>query len=275
VFDRTALLDLSADGRHVLLSEWGSAAGRVSWTYLRATDGSDPVRLGQGDPLSLSPDGRWFAQSSGSMLQRSDSWEGSRLRLVPTGAGEPRELAFPDLAIHWAGWLPDGRRLILTARERARPMRVFVVGLDGRGLRAITPEGVFPQADSDAILGWTVAVSDGRRVAVEGPQGAVTLYPVDASDEPREVPGLAPAFHAVRFGVDGRSLFVVAHRGTPTRVYRVDLATGRRTLAHDLMPADAAGVTTFTNGFVSADGRAYAYEYRQVLGNLYLAEGLR
>jgi hypothetical protein len=66
VFDRTALLDLSADGRHVLLSEWGSAAGRVSWTYLRATDGSDPVRLGQGDPLSLSPDGRWFAQSSGS-----------------------------------------------------------------------------------------------------------------------------------------------------------------------------------------------------------------
>ena len=41
------------------------------------------------------------------------------------------------------------------------------------------------------------------------------------------------------------------------------------------MPADAAGVTTFTNGFVSADGRAYAYEYRQVLGNLYLAEGLR
>jgi hypothetical protein len=162
-----------------------------------------------------------------------------------------------------------------------------VAGLDAKGLRAITPEGIFPRAAADAVLGWAVAVSDGSRLAVEGPSGAVTLYSIDGPNEPREVPGLEPAFHAVRFGDDGRSLFVVAHQGTPTRLYRVevgsripeftavDLATGRRRLVHELIPADTAGVTTFTNGFVSTDGRAYAYEYRQVLGNLYLAEGLR
>jgi hypothetical protein len=273
VFDRTTLFDLSADGRRVLLSEWGSAAGSVPRTYLRATDGSDPVRLGQGEPLSLSPDGRWFAQSIESIFQTEASWQGSRLRFVPTGPGETREVAFPDLVIHWAGWLPDGQRLLLTARERGRPLRVFVVGLDGKGLRAITPEGVFPRAA--ATHGWTVAVSDGRRLAVEGPSGVVTLYSVDGPDEPREVPSLEPAFHAVRFGDDGRSLFVVAHQGTPTRLYRVDLATGRRALAHELMPPDPIGVTTFGAAFVTPDGRAYAYDYRQVIGNLYLAEGLR
>jgi hypothetical protein len=272
VFDRTTLFDLSADGRRVLLSESGSAAGPVPRAYLRATDGSEPVRLGQGEPLSLSPDGRWFAQSIGSILQGPDSWQGSRLRLVPTGPGETREVAFPDLVVHWAGWLPDGQRLLLTARERARPLRVFVAGLDGKGLRAITPEGVFPRAA--ATHGWTVAVSDGRRLAVEGPSGVLTLYSIDGLDLPREVPGLEPAFHAVRFADDGRSLFVVAHQGTPTRLYRVDLATGRRALAHELMPPDPIGVTTFTGAFVTPDGRAYAYGYRQVIGNLYLVEGL-
>ena len=274
VFDRTALFDLSADGRLALLSEWGSAAGPVPRTYLRATDGSDPVRLGPGEPLSLSPDGRWFAQSIGSIFQTPESWQGSRLRLVPTGAGEARELAFPDIVINWAGWLPDGQRLLLTGRQRdGRWVRVFVAELDGTGLRAITPEGVFPRAfETD---GWTRAVSDGRRVAVEGPNGSVTLYPVDGPGEPREVPGLGPGFHAVRFGADGRSLFVVEHQRTPTRLHRVDLETGQRSLAFELMPPDPAGVTTFTNAFVTADGRVYAYEYRQVLGNLYLAEGLR
>jgi hypothetical protein len=273
VFDRTTLFDLSADGRLALLSESGSAAGPVARTYLRSTDGSEPVRLGQGEPLSLSPDGRWFVQSIGSIFQGPDSWQGSRLRLVPTGPGETREVAFPDLVVQWAGWLPDGQRLLLTARERARPLRVFVAGLDGKELRAITPEGVFPRAA--ATHGWTRAVSDGRRLAVEGPSGVVTLYSVDGTDEPREVPGLEPAFHAVRFADDGRSLFVVAHQGTPTRLFRVDIATGRRALVRELMPPDQVGVTTFTGAFVSADSRAYAYDYRQVLGNLYLAEGLR
>jgi hypothetical protein len=273
IFDHTALIDLSLDGRVALLSEWGSAAVSASATYLRATNAADPVRLGKGDPLSLSPDGRWFAERIGPRFQSPESWQGTRLRLVPTGAGEARELPFPDHIIHWAGWLPDGQRLILTARERISTLKVFVSGLDGSGLRAITPDGVFPRAA--ATDGWMTPASDGRRVAVEAPNGAVTLYPVDGPDPPREVPGLGAGFHAIRFSDDGRRLFVTPHQGTPTRVFRVDLATGQRTLVHELMLPDPDGVTTFASGLVTPDGRAYAYGYRQVLGNLYLAQGLR
>jgi hypothetical protein len=80
---------------------------------------------------------------------------------------------------------------------------------------------------------------------------------------------------AVRFADDGRSLLVAGPEATPTRVYRVDLVTGRRTLLRELMPADTAGVTTFEQAWVTPDGRSYAYPYRQVLQQLYLVEGLR
>ena len=86
----------------------------------------------------------------------------------------------------------------------------------------------------------------------------------------------------LRFSADGRSLLVAGSEDTPTRVYRVDLATGRRTLLHELMPADPAGVTTGggilawgLGAVVTPDGRGYAYTYRQIFHNLYLADGLR
>jgi hypothetical protein len=110
-------------------------------------------------------------------------------------------------------------------------------------------------------------------LACLGPTKRVTLYPLGGGED-REVPGLEPGMQPLRFSADGRSLLVAGPEDTPTRVYRVDLATGRRTLRHELMPADPAGVTTL-GAVVTPDGRGYAYNYRQILHNLYLVEGLR
>jgi hypothetical protein len=251
VFDRTEAVDISADGRTVLLSEWGAAVGARRVVYLRSTDGSPAMRLGEGQPMALSPDGRW------ALIQRQD------LQLVPTGVGEARALPVSGLEIGWAAWVPDGKRVLLLGREPDRGWRFFVLDVDGGSRRAVTPEGVTAGSFD----------SDGRSLACLGPTKRVTLYPLEGG-EGREVPGLEPETQPVRFSADGRSLLVANPEETPTRVYRVDLVTGRRTLLHELMPADPAGVT-IVGGVVTPDGRGYAYNYRQVFHNLYLVEGLR
>jgi Tol biopolymer transport system component len=271
VFDRTSPCDISTDGRRVLLFEWGAAAGERSSAYLGSTDGSPPMRVDVGGATALSPDGRWVLfpndeEAAPSGVPRR------RLLLVPTGTGEPQTVPQGELRVSWATWTPDGRRILVAGREHGKGLQVFVQGADGGGWRAVTPEGVFPQLLATRV---PVPVGDDHQVAVPAPNGRLTLYRLDGGGEPREVPGVGPGFVAVRFATDGRSLFVAGPEATPTRVYRVDLVTGRRTLLHELMPADTAGVTTFEQAFVTPDGRSYAYPYRQILQQLYVVEGLR
>ena len=59
-FDYSTSADISADGKSLLFYEQGTAVGSVPFVYLRKMDGSnEPVRLGQGKPFALSPDGKW------------------------------------------------------------------------------------------------------------------------------------------------------------------------------------------------------------------------
>ena len=52
-------VSLSADGKSLLFVEQGEAGGANYAVYLRSTDGSPAVRLGDGSPAALSPDGKW------------------------------------------------------------------------------------------------------------------------------------------------------------------------------------------------------------------------
>ena len=51
------LADLSSDGRRVLFTLHPEGAGEGGQTYIRQTDGTPGVRLGDGLALALSPDG--------------------------------------------------------------------------------------------------------------------------------------------------------------------------------------------------------------------------
>src|SRR4029450_12587989 len=51
--------DVSRDGSMVLFRELPEGAGEGGSTYLRKTDGSPAVRLGEGLAQALSPDGKW------------------------------------------------------------------------------------------------------------------------------------------------------------------------------------------------------------------------
>src|SRR5262249_55159252 len=144
--------DLSEDGKTILFDEQGVAAGAKGAVYKRKTDGSDiAVRLGEGLAIALSPDGKWAISIP--------TTSPDRLVLLPTGAGQPRELKSPGMEYLGAKWFPDGKRVLLLARASGRGPKLYVQEVEAGDPRPVTPEGV----DIGPIS------PDGKLVASRGP----------------------------------------------------------------------------------------------------------
>src|ERR1700676_3207536 len=101
--------------------------------FLRKTDGSPAVRLGEGGFGALSPDGQWVLSAVGSP---------TKLMLLPTGVGEPRQLT-DDKADHFNyAWMPDSKSIVFSSAEPSHAPRTYLLDIQGGGSpRAITPEG--------------------------------------------------------------------------------------------------------------------------------------
>ncbi len=121
--------DLSSDGRTLLFDEQNiNNAGNYA-IYLRGTDASPAVRLGEGQSLALSPDGKWA-------LASSKSGSATDLVLLPVGAGEPRRLPPTGLATDAGSFFADGRRLLLWGHEPGHASRLYVLELPDREAEA-------------------------------------------------------------------------------------------------------------------------------------------
>ena len=84
----------------------GEAGGAKGSVYLRQTDGSPPVRLGDGIAWTLSADAKWVTGFSSTDIAKRN------YMLTPTGAGEEVEIPVPQLPDKFAllmGWLPGER----------------------------------------------------------------------------------------------------------------------------------------------------------------------
>jgi Tol biopolymer transport system component len=252
---------LSEDGKTVVFTEEGEGGGPGYSIYLRKLDGSPAVRLGEGEGLALSPDGRW-------VLAALVRFSPSPLVLLPTGAGETRPL--PKDSINHdaslASFFPDGRRIVFTGNEPGHARRAWVQDLQGGKARPITPEGV---------VGSTLS-PDGRFVAARGPDHNIAHYPVEPGPT-RPIPGIDADDRILRWTADGKSLFV-HHRPGPSltsRVYRIDISTGRRELWKEFTPRDTTGIQSIGADAATADGKILIHTYSHTLSDLYIAEGLK
>lgn len=251
--------DIAADGKTFLFSEAGEGGGAGYSVYVRKTDGSPAVRLGEGSAQALSPDGKWALA-----IMRVSSEP--QIVLYPTGAGETKPLPRQGLATQAVYWLPGGKQILLTASESGHGSRLYLWDLSGGKPRAISPEG---------YRSFRRAVSpDGKRVAALGPDQRPYLYPL-AGGEPSPIPGLTSEDTPLSWSADSRLLYVYRRRELPAKVYRLDVATGHKELWKELMPFDAAGVTAISPPMVTPDGQSYAYAYIRTLSDLYLVEGLK
>jgi len=249
--------DLSADGRTVLFAETGEGGGPKYAVYLRKTDSSPAIRLSDGIGLSLSPDGKWA-------LSRPNSTP-SPLVLLPTGVGEARILTHDSINHLWGRWLPDGERLVFSGNEPGHGFRLYVESPKEGKPRPISPEGVNPSV---------VISPKGDFVASVAPDHKIYLYPV-AAGEPVLVSGTEPDEAPTGWSADGHFLYVFHFGEIPSKVYELELSTGKRKLWKQLVPADSAGIDTIRGITITPDARAYVYGYIRTLSDLYIVDDLK
>lgn len=248
---------ISPDGRAVLFNEGGEGGGPEYSAFLRRTDGSPAVRLGEGIPLAFSPDGKWA-------LAIVHEAAAPSFVLYPTGPGEPRPLPNDGLRVIGGTFMPDGRRILLWAREEGHRVRLYLQDLAGGKPRAISPEG---------FRGYAGGVSpDGKFVTVIGPEEDIYLYPIEGG-EPRKLATLTEDDAPGGWTADGRYIYVIGPLSRPRRVDRLEVATGKRELWKELTPDDPEGSATAIR--LTPDGRHYAYTYLRDESDLFLVEGIR
>jgi Tol biopolymer transport system component len=248
---------ISPDGTAVLFVEGGEGGGPGYSAFFRKTDGSPAIRLGEGDPVALSPD----ARSALALVQKPS---GTQLVLYPVGTGEAHVLATGNLRVVGGDFLPDGKRILFWAADGKQPVRLYVQNIDAPAPRPISPVG---------YRGYAGTVSpDGKWVAVIRLDQKVLLYPIEGG-EPRLLATITEDDAPCGWTADGRYLFLVGAGGRPRKVDRLEVATGKREPWKSIEPYDPSGSATAIR--ISRDGSSYAYTYIRDDSDLYLTEGLR
>lgn len=254
-FDWSLLSDMSADGKTIIFSETGEATGGNYGIYLRKTDGSPAVRLGDGSSGFLSPDGKWVLAETGSPR---------KLIVLPTGIGEPKQLTDNKTDHRNSAWLPDGKSIVFSAAEPGHEVRTYLLDLEGRSPRALTPEGTV----------GSVVSPDGRFLLARDAEGKRWLYPMDGGKPQSLDLGIKPDEVVMGFSTDGKSLRVRA-RSIPVEIFNIDVASGHREPWKEIIPTDPAGAQMVFRILFSADGKSYAYSVSRVLSDLYVVDGLK
>ena len=254
---------LSPDDTRVLFTEGCTGAG-TEGAYLRSTDGSPAVRLGDGYGFGLSPDGRWAL----SVVSNPPA----QLFVLPTGAGEPRVLPRGNVAAYgWvADWFADSRRFVFSADDQRGQVGLYIQDVQGGEPRAISgSEGL------NMERGRRLSPDQKYVAAIDPNDRMVRILPVEGGS-PKQVPGAEPDELPAGWTADGRFLYTYRPKsGTPTNVYLINVASGQRKLWKEIMPADAAGTYGIEGLAVSPDGRSYVYDLPRTLSDLFLVDGLQ
>jgi eukaryotic-like serine/threonine-protein kinase len=258
--------DLSSDGKTLLFYEWGWESGEqvgVKSTYLRKLDGSDPIRLGEGRALALSADGNWAL----AVQEKSPP----QLALLPTGGGQATELPNPGFKeYHYGSWFPDGRRILFTAVEAREDafLRSYVQNIETGVVHPLTEEG-------------TVALRvspDGKTLVALDPYGSYYVQSVDGRKSLALVKGLEPREEPIQWSADGRALYVRGLGDFATKIYRVDVASGRRQLWQEIVPPNPIGLVGLEAKpggiIITPDGKVCVYTYWTTLHELLLMDRL-
>jgi serine/threonine protein kinase/Tol biopolymer transport system component len=246
---------LSRDGKTLLFDEEGIGGGPEYSTFIRGMDGAPPVRLGAGAARALSPDGKWVVVLSMKPPLRAT--------LLPTGTGDARELPLGSLAqLHFASFTSDGRRLMLLANEAGRDMRLWIQDLDGGDPKPLTDEGRVGVPDDQAT-----------NIAVYTTQGW-ELQPLAPGAPARKLTETFATDDILRFTSDGRFLIGRTRDEQPARLFRIELATGKRTAWKELGPsADVTGRVGALD--ITDDGSVYVYNHTDLLRTMYVATGVK
>lgn len=262
VLDWALVRDFSSDGKMILIEEEGDGGGPNYSVYLRKTDGSAAVRLGEGRTMALSPDGAW-------VVTRVAADDSAQLTLLPTGPGQPRQLTHDNLKHYDAKWFPDGKRVLCACAEPGHLTRDYLVDIQTGEARPLTPEGT---------SGLRIS-PDGNWILAANLEKKQMLWPASGG-EPRPLTALGPGEQAFGWTGDGKGVYFTTSKpedSWPRKIYILDLATGKRSLWKGIAPVDPTGVLggTAPTPAIAADGKSYVYAYSRQQSELELMDGLK
>ena len=202
---------LSADGKVLLFTEAGEGGGPKYAVYVRNTDGSPAIRLGEGSGFALSPDGKWAASHPNIVP--------SPIIVLPTGVGETRAVAPDGLNHVRLQWLANGKQFVFSGNEPGKGLRLYVESSDGgKASQLVQRELMIPfQLHLIASLQPQLA-----------PMGNSMFIRTLAGGEPRLVTSAEPGEAATGWTADSNSLFVFHFGEIPERVTQITLATGQK-----------------------------------------------
>ena len=242
---------LSRDGKVLAFDDESQSAGANYAVMMTKAEGDGVVRVGDGMLYDVSSDGSRVL---------AGTYTPAAIRVYPTGAGEPQTLNLPALKTPaGAQFFPDGRRILACGDELSGGRQCYVV--DGA---AGTPKPAMPRG----VIGGLIS-PDGERAIVSTPDGAFATFAF--RDGRLDLVPIRPDEKVVQWSPDGQSVLVFKQTEIPSRLERVDLASGKRTLVRELGPPDRAGIMQLVGATVARDGGAYAYGYWKRSSKLILA----
>jgi eukaryotic-like serine/threonine-protein kinase len=243
----------SMDGKQILFGDQHS--GAMYGTFLRNLDGSPAVRLGDGDPMDLSADGKWAI----SRLPVAPN----QILLLPVGAGETRQLTHSKISHVTSRWLPDGR-IFSVGNEPGHPERTFLIDTSGNET-PITPEGVRAVA----------AAADGNRLLVTNSDfSQYQLFALD-THQLQPILQLQKGDRVLDFTLDDAAL-IVRRPGAQgvVEIWRVELAGSKRTLLRSVPLPEVSSITAGIAVAASRDGKNFATQYSRRMSTEYVLERL-
>jgi serine/threonine protein kinase/Tol biopolymer transport system component len=255
--------DIAVDGAFILFEDSSEAAGKNYAVVLRKPDGSPPIRLAEGSAGGLSPDGKWAISLSPD--------NPPQLTLLPTGPGQARSIpasGLDHINSAWARFLENGKQIMVNASQRGRAGRCYALDLAGADPSPVTPEGIRcgPSSPDSRFL---IGTDANHRVAIYSLGGGTS----DGGTS-RSIPGLDTDFEPTQWSKDGSSLYGYRRGEIPSKVYKVEIATGKQSVVKELHPGAPAGVVSVAPVVVSRDGARFVYSYNQTLSTLYLVAGV-
>jgi serine/threonine protein kinase/Tol biopolymer transport system component len=256
-FNGSSVQDILPDGKAILMEEWGGVAGPLYDTVYRKLDGSAPVLLGPGAQSRFAPDG---TQAAAILLTIPP-----QIVLHPIGTGESRRLALGDIVtVGQLAWFPDGKHLLLVGATAGQARRTYLTDTEGGQPQPLGP------ADWQGVA----VANDGRCIAGSRASGQTVVFDRETQNI-QAIPGIAPQDVVQQWTEDGRGLLVQSGTTGGAHVYRVEIATGKRTLLREAELSNKAGSVRNVKLLYAEKSKTYVYETRRIVGSLYVVDGLK
>ena len=246
-------VNMSSDGKTVIFTESGTAAGANYQTCMRHTDGSPVVVLGEGGASDLSDDNRWVL--SGIFPNRVIAYA--------TGAGQAAELKTSSVElVADARWMPGAKQVLLVGGRKDEAPRVYLLDFPDGTPHAITGPGVV----------FALPSPDGTRMILQQADLTWWISGVDSTSARVPLPALKDDDFVSAWMADARTVLVHHRNQVPNHVETVDLASGARREILTLDPK-TAGVLYIRSVGINHTATAYAYGALTYVSRLYTMEG--